>query len=373
MHGRRLYKCGALLFSLSLIHCAEAKSNARDSDVGGIKKDLPVIKDLPGTEQGDLRRPDQHADYSGAVGVIYVSTKGTDSATCGLTAATACLTITQGISRASSSSPVKSVHVASGTYSGSVSLVDQVNLRGGFSADFAKGPGDGESVIIGAALSGEAIAVKAENLTRMTEVVSFTIHAAAATGTQGKSSYGVFVEDSPPLVLKDLKVISGNGAPGQAGKTGAQGATGIQGKPGIAGVGRLWPIIGCGTAQPGGPGYFGAGGAGAKDSGSVICSTAGGNGGKGDVGVALLKGPCPGENGKPAPGSTGYTDSCTATTAGKGGKGGAAGDEDCDSSVKTPSEVGWSGCPGKDGTVGHPGAAGDLHLSERGREARLRG
>ena len=334
--------------------------------IGGGNGNKDKDSSLPGVdfrpEAGfDLKLPTPDADVGPVEAgtsskYIYVTAAGKDSIACGDTVATACQTITRGISRAASYTPARWVLVAAGSYYEVVTLVDQVSVMGGYSADFSKGPGvGGTSNIFGTASSGEAMAVKAENLTRATELVAFTIQAADVK-TAGKSSYGVYVEDSPNLVLRELKVISGKAGDGVDGTAGVAGESGLKGGAGLAGKAHLLPVLTCGTTVKGGAGWPGDGAKGTKDKAGVLCSTDGGVGGKGE---GYIPWGCSGGSGKAVAPATKVTDAClVGTTDGQGGKGGKPGSEGCDGGVTTKAEAGFSGCAGKSGAAGTDGKSG---------------
>jgi hypothetical protein len=333
---------------LALLGCAEGRGTG-DADQGGARDSKVATEGGPGVDLtgGDLSPPG---------GTIYVASDGSDSATCGSTPKGACRSITRGIIRALNLSPPGQVRVAAGDYYESVSMMDRVSVLGGYTAGFSAGPGKGQSVIHGAGIGGRAVAVSAENLTRSTELSYFTVKGPDAKGA-GSSGYGIYVEDSPAVVLKKLVITAGNGAAGAPGAAGTRGVQGNSGGAGIKGGAALLPVIGCGTAKPGGAGYYGTGAPGAL-SGGKNCSDAGGRGGKGEIGLNLISGLCPGENGKPATGVTGVIIGCGSTSHGKGGGGGTAGQKDCDGGTTTPARPGSPGCPGKQGAAGTAGQAG---------------
>ncbi len=314
-------------------------------EVGAPPVDLPLSADI---DQGK-------ADSAVSTNNIYVAAGGADSMTCGESAKSPCATITRGISRAATFTPPRTVVVAAGSYYESLKLVDQVSIKGGYSANFSKGPGTGgTSNIFGSKISGEAIAVKAENLTRVTELVAFTVQATDASGA-GKSSYGVFVEDSPNLVLRELKIISGKGAAGTNGSAGTIGEAGIKGGPGFGGKAHILPPLTCGTIAKGAAGWNGDGAAAAKDKSGKVCGQAGGDGGKGET---ITPWSCSGTNGKAVTPASGAAEACGAGNKGKGGKGGKPGKEGCDGGVTEKAQDGFAGCKGKDGAAGTDGKGG---------------
>jgi len=343
---------------MAVILCAGCEAG-----VGGVleKDSAPAGVDFK-TEAGltpDVGRPpdvgEDAGDGPGSSAYIHVASGGKDDITCGESAKSPCQTITRGISRAASFTPPRTVLVAAGSYYESVTLVDQVSVKGGYSADFSKGPGTGgTSNIYGSKINGEAIGIKAENLTRSTEVVAFSIQATDATGA-GKSSYGVYVEDSPNLVLRELKVVSGNGKAGGDGSAGTIGEAGLKGSAGKAGKAHLWPVLTCGTIVKGAAGWNGTGGAATKDKSGKVCGTAGGDGGKGETYTPFT---CAGTSGKAVSPATGATDGCGAGAQGKGGKGGKPGKEGCDGGATTAAQSGFVGCGGKAGTAGGDGKGG---------------
>jgi hypothetical protein len=269
-------RCSAFfltLFCALTISCAAAEAPGQPIDSRIITGDGSTIQ----RDRGDITNGDGPPVTSKA---IYVSTTGQDTPDCGDSPTNACKSVKRGVVRARASNPPLPVKVAGGTYFESVTLADQVSVFGGYSQDFDQGPGFEKTIIQGGLIGGEAIAVKAENITRETQLAYLTIRSANAEQAGG-SSYGIWLGDCPRLRMHHLTIIVGYGSDGQKG---APSKTGAIGKPGDKGFDGdfAFPFLACGTVQPGAPGYFGAGGV-------SDCNKNGGNGGRGDL-VSIVGG-----------------------------------------------------------------------------------
>ena len=176
----------------------------------------------------------------------------------------------------------KGVIVRSGlTLSSTVVLENGISLYGGFSgAPNWKYDGGTLNVNVTATdANGNVVAVIAHDITERTVLYRVNIHAGDAI-TQKSSSYGVHALNAAGLVLQEVAVQAGNGAPGNDGLMGSFGAGGgnggdggYGGSPGSAGENPSCPDAngapgGAGGAvglQAGAPGentFYVAGGAG---------------------------------------------------------------------------------------------------------------
>ena len=316
-------------------------SRVKDQATDQVKPDV-LARDLLATDLPNNLPP---------AGAVLVSPTGLDGPSCGTSKETACATIAKGIERAKGFQPPRPVALAPGTYNETVTLVSGLQLLGGFNQDFKKlGGGNTTAVIKGSLVSGEAVAVIAENLAAATLVDTIEIEAPAPTDA-GKSSYGVIVNNAPQLELRNCTIRAAaakNGTDGAGTSTAAPNGNG-----GGSGTGgsqfdliQPEPIPSCALVTPKG-GFPGAGGL-AVQNGLVVCGAAGGGGGQAGVDS------CSGNNGGTGSLISTPATTCTAATAGAPGKGGAGG---LMASCVT-SKIGGDGTNGCDGRNGTPGAGG---------------
>jgi hypothetical protein len=244
-------RCSAFfltLFCALTISCAAAEAPGQPIDSRIITGDGSTIQ----RDRGDITNGDGPPVTSKA---IYVSTTGQDTPDCGDSPTNACKSVKRGVVRARASNPPLPVKVAGGTYFESVTLADQVSVFGGYSQDFDQGPGFEKTIIQGGLIGGEAIAVKAENITRETQLAYLTIRSANAEQAGG-SSYGIWLGDCPRLRMHHLTIIVGYGSDGQKGAPSKTGAIGKPGDKGFDGAFTLPFLATVRTIQPGAPGYF---------------------------------------------------------------------------------------------------------------------
>jgi hypothetical protein len=158
---------------------------------------------------------------------IYVSTtSGTDSPSCGMTSATACKTINQGIARAAAL-VVHCVNVRAGTYNETVHMAGGVSIDGGYDVSWVRGPyanPANQVKIVGGfdASEGQFITIVAHDLTapaRISNLIVTEPTRPAPSGGNGLGSYAIHVRNSR-LFITDVRIEAGNGAPGAAGTTG---------------------------------------------------------------------------------------------------------------------------------------------------------
>ena len=144
-----------------------------------------------------------------------------NSGTCGLTYQTPCATISHGIIRGAQTSR-PNVFVQTGTYSEVVVLVNGINVWGGYSVTWQRGPYSNAAhrvTIVGAqdngiGGSGEFMAVRAHGLidpvTRADRIIQGPNAAGlgGTTGRDGRSSYGLHV-DGAQVDLQRVKIVGG--------------------------------------------------------------------------------------------------------------------------------------------------------------------
>ncbi|MEM1415975.1 MAG: DUF1565 domain-containing protein, partial [Myxococcota bacterium] len=184
----------------------------------------------------------------------------------------------------------KDVYLAAGTYeSETLTLAEGVGIYGGFDpADWSR-PAASETVlaVFGRPAAGRVVGIEGRDLIVETVVEGLRLEVAHARG-EGTTSYGLWCADCGGLVLRDVSVLGGDGAPGSDGVPGAYGAGAGAGEAGTR----------SGTCDQNGPG--GRGGAG----GASACARPGGAGGRGGGVMSGSEDGAAGEHGLP-PGQPG--------------------------------------------------------------------
>ena len=344
----------AAVLTLALSGCPSESGPPPTFD-GPTTWDTGRDQQTPDTLKPDLFVPDL-PDNVPPHGAILVSPVGLDSPTCGITKATACATIAQGIKRAQGYQPPRPIALAPGNYVETVNLASGLELLGGYNADFKKlGSGNKTAVIKGVITGGEAVALIAENLTAKTVVDS--VHIVAPQPTQaGKSSYGVIINNAPQVVFRNCTIQAAKGVDGVDGKgTTTAAANGNAGKSGSAGANYTNFFATCSLVTPT-AGFPGAGGS-AIPHGVVVCGSKGGRGGQAGMDS------CKGMNGQPGSLISAPTTTCTTITAGAGGKGGTGGIINSSTCQPDPTGgAGHDGCDGKNGTNGKDGDGGKTRI-----------
>jgi hypothetical protein len=280
------------------------------------------------------------ADLSGVISSISVSTLGQDGPECGVSWATACATISQGIARCGG--PPCVVLVRHGLYNktaSTIALKNGVNVYGGCS--LGEPPNNFRTVIeANPALAPGTPTVAATNINSPTLVHGLVVIGKDETAS-GTASIAMAVTDSKGLTLTHSVLVAGRGGDGAAGGT-----------PG---------------AQPGGGGQSGNGGMGGTGGGfgpncpsnRVSAAGDGGNGGdglKGELGspyFCVFTCPCAYPNGSAAEGKPG--NSSGTASGGAGGApfpGGGLFCTDHDEGPDFDGKTGGFGLAGPCGTVG---------------------
>ncbi|HEU0033874.1 MAG TPA: collagen-like protein [Kofleriaceae bacterium] len=314
---------------------------------------------------------------------ILVSGAGANTANCGLSFATPCQTIPFAIARASATGRPH-VYVQSGTYTGTLTMVDGISVFGGYDVNWQRDSHAVPGHIV--TLAGGVTAVKFTNITQPTTLDNVIVTSANATGTGG-SSIGILVTGSQGVELRAVLVDPGDGTAGTDGTTGTAGLSGGNGGTGnpgcensgigcsscsrpagglagasscsrAGGVGGL-PGLGGSNGSAGGTGQIGTpGGAGATCSGSTACDgqagangLAGTDGNTGAPGGSL--GTFSGATYLPANGTNGALGA--PGNGGGGGGGGGGGTTNCDSYGSSGGGGGGGGCGGTGGTRGTGG------------------
>lgn len=131
------------------------------------------------------------------------------------------------------------IFVAQGTYVEQVVLLDGVSVYGGYSSDFAHRDVILFPTLIEAAEPTTATrgTVNAENLRARTVFAGFTVRgydviSRPQPGDAAKNSYGVYVRNSPGLVIQNNHVVGGRGGDGAPALPGVAGSNGGQGRNG---------------------------------------------------------------------------------------------------------------------------------------------
>ena len=216
----------------------------------------------------DLDFTDTNCDgIDGDIGhAIFVSPRGSDQAAGTMTQPL--LTLRAAIAAAKAAS--KDVYAAKGMYYESVTLVDGVNLFGGY--DDATPSRWKRSLTSVTSIRGGSTAVIATNLSTNVEIQLCDIQAVSGTGP-GTSSYGVRILNSSANATVTLRADTISAADGVAGKTsGPDGSNGANGANGVSGNGA--PNGGAGGASACGS----AGGAGAAAVTGLKTGQRGGDG-----------------------------------------------------------------------------------------------
>lgn len=229
------------------------------------------------------------------------------------------------------------LHLAVGEYSGALTLVRGVHLRGGYLSDFSGLAGDHQTTLI---TSEVERTVRAEGLKSLTEIENLTLRGADQSAKRdGRSTIALFVARSDAhLALIDVVVEGGRAASGPDGRNGSAAACEAKGgRGGIATSGSCDFSAPDAGAAGGNPIQGGAPGANGKSQncGNATCPAVGSDGiGDGSPGS-------PGGNGAPV----------TAATAAAEGSGSFSG------TAWVPAE-GTPATRGEHGTGGGGGGAG---------------
>jgi hypothetical protein len=274
------------------------------------------------------------ADCGPCMSVIRVTTVGVNAPGCG-SDLSPCATIAFAIQEASGFIPESDVTVGEGIFAGSFSMLENVDVIGGFDPSWTT-PGAFLTQIVGTSISGRFAAVEADAITQATSLSYVTVLAPNG-GPPGSSSYGVWVDDAPGFQLANATVVAGNGADGLDGAAGPNGATGENGQQGFNG-----------QCTGGGQGGNGA---------ASSCGVQGGDGGDGSTsGSSGLPGSGPGGN-PGGPGLPGFSGS-SGPHGGAGSGPGSGGLISGGDWISTAGSDGGSAGPGGGGGGGGGGATG---------------
>lgn len=184
------------------------------------------------------------AALSTLTSVVYVAKSGTDSATCGATADTACASIAKGIERCAPSGCGVLVGWEEYPLTDPINLRDGVNLYGGC---VPSGTLQAESLFssIDAPPQGNW-AIRADAINHGVLVQNFELFGSGGDANSGASSITVAVSKSKALTFRDVSVVAGSGGTGRSGTDMPAGQNGGDANGTTGGL--------CGTKQSGGHG-----------------------------------------------------------------------------------------------------------------------
>lgn len=212
---------------------------------------------------------------------VFVAESGDDTTGDG-TAAAPVRSLARGLAVAveqrTATGELQALAVSVGTYAERLTLDNGISIYGAFDADDGwSWDAANESLVVNDAVIDDRIeGLVADSITEPTIVANLTIRAGGAATGFDTDVYGVRVIDSQPataiggLVLRDLVVVAGDGAPGEAGVPGGPGEVGVTGA-----VGDPGSVATGGPQSPGGPGAV------STCNMVVVEATRGGSGGLG--------------------------------------------------------------------------------------------
>ena len=255
-----LYSCSAGQCGIGA--CSSGYVNENETLTDGCEILCSNAVDIPDSSHIDSNCDGIDGDIAES---FFVSKTGDDSRNPG-TMATPFLTIQKGIDAAAASSVKKNVLVSRGTYNEAVTLKAGVSIFGQY--DAARGwtrvpaPIDGNETIIS---SPTTVGLIAANYTNPTTgyIDSFTIIAADARSPVYSSRAMILDAVTGSLVVRNNKIVAGNGT---SGTNGAAGANGVAGSPGGAGGAGSKNSSAGGLGGDGGTsnGWLGIGGVGGR-------------------------------------------------------------------------------------------------------------
>ncbi len=244
------------------------------------------------------------------------------------------------------------VIVSGGTYDESITMIDGVNLYGGFDAGtWTRDISINETIIRGQS----TVAVTADALTTATTLDGFTVQGFDAPGSSGGATIAVLVSDSSSnFSIGNCTIEGGTGGDGADGEDGTNGASGLAGGSSNSSSGAAGATSTCGA--DGGDGASGR-----------ACTDGAQSGGSGDAGSDASSGGGGGSAGSNSCSCSGFSggdggDGGAATAGGNGAQGGAGSSSSLSAGswvggVWTPSTSG-PGTRGKNGTGGGGGGSG---------------
>jgi len=294
---------------------------------------------------------------------IFVSINGNDS-NLG-TKENPVKTINGGIIKASENQ-IDQVLVSEGTYGETVTILDGISIKGGYSHNNNWSESDSfVTTITGVSSGGQVIGIFGVEIISPTTISGFTIQTIDASSEI--SNYGVYCNNCSGLTLSNNVIIAGNGGDGVNGQDGVNGDTGGSGGPGHDGASF---VASCNDSSKGSGGSKGT-------SSSGNNGGAGGNGGTMDTECAEFPlnsnyGATNGFKGQNANnsipnsfGTAGAGGSATSGLAGGNGQPGKQGDAGSngqggvsDGLIEVNFWIGVKGSSGQDGSDGTGGGGG---------------
>ncbi|MHC4537132.1 MAG: hypothetical protein ACYS6K_24555, partial [Planctomycetota bacterium] len=179
--------------------------------------------------------PEDGCEFLDSSNVIYVSRfGGTDDSSCGLSTSTPCETINYGLTRAIASGRSE-VHVASGLYVESITLVPGKSLLGGYNpVGWARNPEIYITRIRGDSSGLYKKTIEATGITSAQTIVDgFTIEG-QDNYEPGGNSYAIYIKDCDnDLVIRNNVIEAGSGGDGDNGGSGLSGSDGTAGGVGV--------------------------------------------------------------------------------------------------------------------------------------------
>jgi hypothetical protein len=286
--------------------------------------------------------PDDGCEFQLDINAVYVSEtdpQASDDPTCGGGPTQSggmrypCASITYALTNRSAGK--KRILVANGTYEELVTVINGIDLFGGYRANnWERNIAASATVIRSNASEGDVKTLIASGISSPTVIEGFLIYGINAV-TEGANSYGVYIVDSDEsLILRDNVVFAGAGAAGDQGRDGFSGQVGVEGSSGRDTFYTFFCLVG--TIQNGGG--FG---------GVKSCGNPDGNGNRtvsgGDGGSSV----CPDQNIQEGSGGNG------ANNGGLGGPGGWG--HYTPSSCYPTADVPETGTEGRDGVIQNNG------------------
>jgi hypothetical protein len=189
------------------------------------------------------------ASVAGLNNVIYVALNGTNNATCGTAAVSACATIQQGIDRCSGAGCAVLVHYGRYPATLTITLKDGVSVYGGchFPADGAvDAVAANYRTLIDAKPASGTPAISGESINTPTVVSGLAVLSAPATGLSSPAIVMV-ANKSKGLTLSNSSLIAGTGIDGGPLQPGATSPGGSGGPGGSLGPAYAFPAGSCPT------------------------------------------------------------------------------------------------------------------------------
>ncbi len=275
---------------------------------------------------------------------VFVATYGDDAnpGTKGLPKASVAAAVTTAAAEGKSW-----VLVAESFYDGSVELADGVSIAGGYGFGWKRDGRAKTTFRMGSPV------ITGVNIQQRTVLMGFEVLGGSAP--PGMTAAAVYLQDSPGVVLLDLRITGGKGGDGMRGSVGPNGETGNTGVKGGNAPPDSGGFLGLDCINQSNPPATGAGGepaCGSEDGRGAKGGSAGFNSASGSKGTNGTAGAVGGAGGTPgSPGLEGSNGS--SGTTGAPGVGGVA-----EGAFVDGQWLGQDGSSGESGTAGEGGAGG---------------